>query len=138
MNRCKKCGQLVTNGKCCEFSAADEEFKSAVKEQYFELAADYASKGGLANFIWRKFIDATKSEQKAWQEKQKSIANMASNYSNKYEPIIEQKDKDIEYLQNLVKNLQSRLPNDELNSDGLVKSIMACGGCGSTTGCYCR
>jgi len=128
----------MTSGNCCQFSAAEEEFKVEIKAQYYELAAEHASKTGLASFIWRKFIDARKSEQQAWNEKQNAIASMASNYTNKYKPIIEQKDKQIDYLQNLVKKLQGMLPESETADKESTNSSIACSGCGSTTGCYCR
>ena len=138
MNRCSKCGLPTTTSDCCRFSAKDEEFKTEIKAQYYEMAAEHASKIGLANFIWRQFIDAKKSEQQAWKEKQSSIANMASNYENKYKPIIEEKDKEIDYLHNLVKRLQGMLPESKEPDKQSSSSSIACSGCGSTTGCYCR
>ncbi|WP_211828653.1 hypothetical protein [Kistimonas asteriae] len=135
MTRCRKCGVPKTAGNCCQFSAEEEEFKKDIKAQYYELAAGHSSKIGLASFIWRKFIDAKTGEQQAWNEKQNVIASMASNYENKYKPIIDEKDKEIEYLQNLVSRFQGMLPESDKESSS---STIACSGCGSTTGCYCR
>lgn len=137
MNRCIKCG-LPTTGVCCLFSSQEVEFKTELKARYFELAAEYASQVGLANFIWRKLIDATASEQRAWKEKQSVIARMASNYENKYKPIIAEKDKEIDHLEKLVKSLQSMLPESEETHKHSSSVTVGCNGCGSSYSCYCK
>lgn len=138
MNRCRKCGLPATTADCCGFTAQDDEFKTDIKAQYYELAAEHASKIGLANFIWRKFIDATTSEQQAWKEKQNAIASIASNYENKYKLIIEGKDKEIDYLYSAVKRLQGMLPESKEPDKQSSNSSITCSGCGSSIGCYCR
>ena len=138
IKRCSKCGLPKQEGDCCFFSDAEEAFKNEVKSHYFELANGRASKAGLASFIWRKLIDTTNSEKKAWREKQQSLASMGSNYSNKYEPIIEQKTKEIEYQNKLIRRLQGMVPEpDEINQNK-EKPVAGCSGCGSTSGCYCK
>lgn len=138
VKRCSKCGLPEQGDNCCSFSDAEETFKNEVKSYYFELTNGHGSKAGLASFIWRKLIDTTNSEEKAWRKKQQSLANMASNYANKYEPIIEQKTKEIEHQNKLIKKLQGMLPEPDRNNHNKEKPVIGCRGCGSTSGCYCK
>lgn len=123
---------------CCSFNSTEEKLKNTIKSDYLEEAVNFSTKQGMANYIWRQLIDAKNSESKAWSEKQLSIANMATRYANKYEPIIEQKDKEIDYKNKLIKKLQGMLGTSKTTSDSTNKEVQGCNGCGSTTGCYCK
>jgi len=142
--KCNTCG-LPSYRCCCVFSSDEEIFKNELKSQYFELTGSHASKVGLSSFIWRELIRARNSEElvknsveEAWNEKRQSIAKMALNYKKKYDPILEQKDQEIEHLQNLVKKLQGMLSESEAENEGSTKSARGCSSCGASTGCYCR
>lgn len=138
LNRCNVCG-LSKEKCCCSFSPSENQLKEEIKSIYLDSADRFASKKGMANFIWRQLINAKNSESKAWSEKQSAIANMATRYSNKYDPIIEQKDKEIDYQNKLIKKLQGMLGASEPVKDKpLNNDALACKGCGSTTGCYCK
>jgi hypothetical protein len=151
MNRCFNCGLPKLGSRCCELTDAEQAQKSALKAQYQNLAGRNSSREGLAAFVWRNFFDAIKdkdealalkeeallSEQKAWKEKHDAITALAAQHLNKYKPILEEKDKEISYLQSVIDRQRELLaqfkPGD---SPGTVTN--GCPGCGSTFGCYCK
>jgi hypothetical protein len=136
LKRCNECGLQDCN---CSFSSAEEELKESIKSSYLESADRFRTKQGLANFIWRQLFNAKVSEKKAWDEKQSSIAKISTRHASKYEPIIEQKDKEIDYQSQLIKKLQGMLASSDPASNKADKEKRkGCNGCGSTTGCYCK
>lgn len=156
IERCNTCGTPVSNGvKCCEFSDAEESFKENIKNKYYELAGRNASKVGLANYIWRQFINVSESEKKAIERERQSreekhavISRVGAQYDMKYKSIIAEKDKEILYLKKLTDKLRNMYLNQEIEkSQGIYPapeiqiktgSNMACNGCGSKTTCYCK
>lgn len=142
--KCHRCG-LQPSICCCELTSEEEIFKDDTKSNYTELAGKLASKNGLANHIWKRLftlsnsIDAAKaSEDKAWEEKRQSLVRAAKNHVSKYEPIIEQQNKEIERQNVLIKKLQVMIEKQEpIAQEKTPTKSSGCPGCGSITGCYC-
>jgi len=142
--KCPRCG-LQPSICCCELTPEEKIFKDDTKSNYTELAGKLASKNGLANHIWKKLltltnsIDAAKaSENKAWEEKRLSLVRASKNHVAKYEPIIEQQNKEIERQNVLIKKLQVMIEKQSpITQENTAKKSTGCPGCGSATGCYC-
>ncbi|MBF7728754.1 hypothetical protein [Pseudomonas sp. N040] len=139
-SRCSNCGLPTESGKCCFFSAPEENFKEDLKANYFKAAGEFASAKGLSNFVWRQLLNAKHSENKAWSEKQYAISNIAPSYAKKYDSIISEKNKEIEYQKNLITKLQHMLLNSEPPATNTEKThtTSGCTICGSKIGCYCK
>jgi hypothetical protein len=139
-SRCSACGLPTESEKCCFFSATEEKFKEDLKANYLKAAGKFASTKGLSNLVWRELLNAKHSENKAWTEKQHAIANIAPSYAKKYDSIIIEKNKEIEYQKNLITKLQHMLLKSsppETNTEK-THAISGCIICSSKIGCYCK
>ncbi len=120
------------------FSMEEELYKADIRGQYSLWAGKNATEAEYTNFVWKKFFELKESEKSAWQQKHIAINKLAENYAAKYEKIIDQKNKELEYKDKIIKKLQTLIPSQESTHETTSTVRSACPSCGSLTGCYCK
>lgn len=151
MARCNVCGIQNSVKYCCSITLRDEQIKNELKLRYKMKAGNYATQVGFENFVWKHLVSLTSIESdyyslissiekdpKALNEKDKIIFNLSNKFDEKYKPIIEEKDREIDQQKKLIKKLQVMVaPNYSENETPDQKNSLACNQCGSVKGCYC-